>query len=94
MPQFTKERKKRNSRQKVHQETEMNRHVLERLRKPQEGEWRVGKGQTISTGCIGRTGTNEAESREPGKAEELVICHVEIPIMSTLCFWRKSQHRW
>lgn len=94
MPQFTKERKKRNSRQKVHQETEMNQHVLERLRKPHKGEWTVGKGQTISTGCIERSGTNEAESRKPGKAEELVICHVEVLIMSTLCIWRKSQHRW
>lgn len=79
MPRFTKERNERNSRQKLHEETEMNRHVLERLRKPHEGKWRVGKGQTISTGCIGRIGTNEAESREPCKAEELAICHVEIP---------------
>lgn len=64
MLQFTKERKKETIYAEcTHEKTESNRHVLE----TEETKWRGvenGRGGIISTGSIGRVGTNEAESKQ------------------------------
>lgn len=45
----------------------MNKHLLEILRKPNKGEWRVGKGRTMSTGCIGRVGKMRQRPKSQAK---------------------------
>lgn len=57
----------------THEDTEINRHLLERLRKPNKGEWMVGKDKTMSTDCVGRVGKMRQSTESQAKQKSYLL---------------------